>query len=148
MKKSFLGFVCTVVFAAIVILPACGKEQTLPEPAVDLPVALSSFDGVKFNYDFELGDYEHDFELSKTQQVDFQMLLQADKWFDPGELPGRGYTSILDADNSMGWNLTVGYWDEENTIIALSCDNQTEKVFYFAPFTVQENAKEFCEKLK
>ncbi len=148
MKKSSLGFISVIVIAAILSLAACGRGQNLPEPAVKLPVELSSFDVVKYDYDIDVGDYQHQFKLSKEQRAEFQMLLQADKWFDPGELPGRDYTSVLDAVNGKGWNLTVGYWDEENTIIALFNDDQTEKIFSFAPASVQEKVMEFRKSLK
>lgn len=147
MKKTSLGL-NLIVFAAIVSLTACSKGNKLPEPAVELPTALSSFDVVKYDYDFNLGEYEHQFKLSQTQQTELQMLLQADKWFDPGELPGRGYTPVLDCFNGEGWILTVGYWDDEDTIIALFNDDQTEKIFYFAPISVLKKTVEFRETLK
>lgn len=148
MKKSSLGFISVIVIAAILSLTACGRGQSLPEPVVKLPVELSSFDVAKYDYDFDLGDYQRQVKLSKAQRAEFQMLLQPDKWFDPGELPGRDYTSVLDAVNGKGWNLTVGYWDEKNTIIALFNDDQTEKIFYFAPASVQEKVMEFRKSLK
>ena len=145
MKRSIVAIVCAAVLTAILGLSACG--QSLPAPSVTLPVTLASFTAVKYDYDLDLGDFKYKFELSKAQQGEFQRLLQADKWFDPGALPGRGYTSVIDAVNGAGWYLTVGYWDEQNTIIALFSDDQTEKTFYFAPFEVQEKAGEFRDKL-
>lgn len=146
MKKRIAAFIGMAVLMTVTGLTACG--QSLPEPAVSLPVKLASFNHVKYDYDMKLGDYQYQFKLSKVQQAEFQRLLQADKWFDPGELPGRGYTSVIDATNGEGWGLTIGYWDEIHTLIALSSDDQAEKTFYFAPFEVQETAEKFRNKLK
>lgn len=146
MKKRIAAFMGAAVLMVVISLTACGRS--LPEPAVVLPVKLASFNYVKYDYDMELGDYQHQFKLSKAQQTEFQRLLQADRWFDPGELPGRGYTSVIDADNDEGWGLTIGYWDEAYTLIALYNEDQPEKTFYFAPFEVQEAAEKFRDTLK
>ncbi len=148
MKKSVVVFIGALLLLAVAGLVACGQSQNLPEPAVDLPVALGSFTQVKYGYDPDLGDYQYQFKLTNTQQIEFQKLLQADQWFDPGELPGRGYTPVIDADDGQGWNLTVGYWDEAHTLIGLYSDDQDEKIFYFAPFEVQEAAGKFRDKLE
>ncbi|HWP52158.1 MAG TPA: hypothetical protein VN626_10730 [Clostridia bacterium] len=147
MKRSTTAMFCAAVLMAIINLAACGQVQSLPKPAVELPADLSSFTTVKYDYNYDTGAYKYEFELSKSQQESYLKLLQADKWVDPGELPGRGYTPILDAVNGAGWNLTVGYWDEEHTIIGVFNDDQTEKIFYFAPIEVQKDAMAFKEVL-
>ena len=147
MKKAVL--IAIAALAVLLGLTAC--RQKPPEPAVPLPVALSSFTHVKLDYDMDLGDYRYAFDLTQAQQDEFIRLLQADKWFDRGELPGRGYLPVVDAYGDQAWSLVVGYWDEEYTIIGLidlSDEDRTRKIFYFAPFEVQENAKAFREKLK
>lgn len=141
MKKWMAVFIAV----AIVVLVAC--SQGLPKPGVDLPVELASFNTAKYDYNPDLGDFKYSTVLSEAQRTEFQKLLQADRWTDPRELPGRGYTSVIDAVNDVGWNLTIGYWDEEHTIIALFNDDQTQKLFYFAPFEVQEKARDFQKKL-
>lgn len=147
MKKTVL--IGIAALAVVLGLTAC--RQKLPGSAVSLPVELSSFTRVKLDYDMDLGDYRYTFDLTQAQQAEFMRLLQADKWFDPGELPGRDYLPVIDAYGGQDWSLVVGYWDEDYTIIGLidlSDEDRAQKIFYFAPFEVQENAKAFGEKLK
>ncbi len=148
MKSPAIAVVGMAVLMMAAALTGCSQSQRLPEPAVELPAALGSFTRVKCDYNPDIGDYQYKFELSEAQQIEFQRLLQADRWFDPGELPGRGHTSVLDADNGQDWNLTVGYWDDTYTIIALNNADQTQKILYFAPFEVQKAAVTFRDKLK
>lgn len=148
MKKSVAAFIGMAVLAAVVGLTACGQGQSLPEPAVALPVKLAAFNHVKYDYDMDLGDYLYKFDLTQAQQTEFIRLLQADQWIDRGELPGRCYTTIIDADDGQGWHLVVGYWDEAYTVIGLFDDALTQKIFYFAPFEVQEDAEKFRNTLK
>lgn len=145
MKNITVVSIYAAALAVVIGLTACGKDQTSPEPSVALSVKLSSFTTV--GYDYEPGDFKYKFELSQAQQKEYLTLLQAGRWFDPGELPARGYTPVLDAANSEGWYLTVGYWDEENTIIGLFNNDESERYFYFAPIEVQADARKFRERL-
>lgn len=43
MKKSAAAFTCAAVIVATAVLTACDRGQSLPEPAVELPVELASF---------------------------------------------------------------------------------------------------------
>lgn len=72
MKKSSLGFISVIVIAAILSLTACGRGQSLPEPAVKLPVELSSFDVAKYDYDFDLGDYQCRLNCLKRSGLSFR----------------------------------------------------------------------------
>lgn len=149
MKKWYVIYISMML--VVFIVSACSKEwsKSLPEPPVDLHVALSVFNTVRYDNDDELGteNYRYLVHLSKAQKEEFLQLLQTDSWITPQNFEPRGYATVINAVGDQGWNLTVGYWDETQTLIALSNIEQNVKMFYFAPFEVQQDIKVFRDGL-
>lgn len=100
-------------------------------------------------YDYEPGDFSHQFTLTDTQQAQLEKLLRPDEWEVITERPEHGFTEYLRAINTDGYYMAIGEWYEENSFVKISDNpNYDESTLYLAPRTVVEDAKALIEQLK
>lgn len=122
-----------------------GQEPTFSGEAVLSALAPFTVAG----YDYEPGDFSHQFTLTDAQQAEFNKLLRASEWEEITDIPQHGFTEFLRAINTDGYYMAVGEWYEENSFVKISDNpNYDESTLYLAPRAVVEDAKLFLEQLK
>lgn len=135
--KRFLP--CVLVLLLALSVAACTARG-------GTPVDVSGYTAV--SYDYEPGDGAYRFELTPDQKAQLIKLLRTDRWEQPGDLLARGYTVVLTAESDNGDRLTIGMWDDVHALIALYNDDDTaDKIFFYAPIAVYDDAKAFKESL-
>lgn len=121
------------------------KEENISGEAVLSALALFTVAG----YDYEPGDFSHQFTLTDAQQAEFNKLLRADEWEVITDLPEHGFTTFLRAINPDGCYMGIGEWYEDNSFVEISNNpNYDEPTLYLAPRAVVEDAKALVEQLR